>query len=84
MVKYSRHMHGMSRSGGSAVAPCRSARWRQIWSCMPSAQARTYKKELIVFLMAGTGVADMGLNFVFNLRDLGYDHWWVACGMHEH
>lgn len=40
-------------------------------------EARSYKKELIVFLMAGTGVADMGLNFVFNLRDLGYDHWAV-------
>lgn len=38
-------------------------------------QARSYKKEIIVFLMAGTGVADIGLNFVFNLRDLGYDHW---------
>lgn len=38
-------------------------------------QARSYKKEVVYFCMAGTGVADIGLNFLFNLRDLGYDHW---------
>ena len=25
--------------------------------------------------MAGLALADIGLNFLFNLRDLGYDHW---------
>lgn len=38
-------------------------------------QARSYKTEIIVFLMAGTRTVEIGLNLIFNMRDLGYDHW---------
>ena len=38
-------------------------------------QARSYKNEIIQFVVAGSGSLDLGLNFAFNLRDLGYDHW---------
>lgn len=45
-------------------------------------QARAYKGELIQFVMAGDAVdtLDIGLNLAFNLRDLGYDHWFVHGG----
>lgn len=46
-------------------------------------QARSYKGEIIQFLMAGhraIHTLDMGLNLAFNLRDLGYDHWFVHGG----
>ena len=45
-------------------------------------QARSYKNEIIQFVMAGERVAalDMGLSLAFNLRDLGYDHWFVHGG----
>lgn len=36
--------------------------------------ARSYKKELIIFSF-NRATALEAVNFVFNLRDLGYDHW---------
>lgn len=38
-------------------------------------QARSYKGEIIQACIAGGNTWRMGLNFIFNLRDLGYDHW---------
>ena len=45
-------------------------------------QARSFKRELIQFVMAGdaTDTLDIGLNLIFNLRDLGYDHWFAHGG----
>ena len=40
----------------------------------PCPQARSYKKELIIFSF-NRATALEAVNFVFNLRDLGYDHW---------
>ena len=46
------------------------------------AQARAYKGELIQFIMAGDAIdsLDIGLNLIFNMRDLGYDHWFAHGG----
>ncbi len=58
-----------------ARAQNRSCPHNHLATAQHAVQARSYKKEVVYFCMAGTGVADIGLNFLFNLRDLGYDHW---------
>lgn len=38
-------------------------------------EARSYKHEIIQACITGGDVWRIGLNFIFNMRDLGYDHW---------
>jgi hypothetical protein len=37
-------------------------------------QARSYKKELILFMVDESSMWD-GFNFIFNQKDLGYNHY---------
>ncbi len=62
-------------SASPAVTPGASATGWFVYTQCPSPQARSYKKEIIHACIAGGDTWRIGLNFIFNMRDLGYDHW---------
>ena len=45
-----------------------------------STQARSHKGEIIQFMMTNDESLQLGLNLAYNLRDLGYDHWFIFGG----
>lgn len=66
---------GSITSASPAVTPGASAPSWFVYTHCPSPQARSYKKEIIHACIAGGDTWRIGLNFIFNMRDLGYDHW---------